>query len=122
MPPPPVHAPSTTEFFINQLLYYHFEIDDEYPLKQATCTCAALVNILWSVSFQEKYKQQLKDAGTKFKGLIQNLTIKTDQKTSPDQYIPRYIENIQKTATGLLFNIDELTHSVSGTSTVLEKN
>jgi hypothetical protein len=115
-----LHAPSTTEFFINQLLYYYFEISDQDPLKQATCT--ALVNILWSVSFQEKYKQQLKGAGTKFKELIQNLTTKTDQKVSPNQYVPRYIENIQKAATGLLFNIDELTHSESGTSTVLDEN
>jgi hypothetical protein len=119
-----LHASSTTEFFINQLFYYYFEISDKDPLKQATCT--ALVNILWSVSFQEKYKQQLKNVDTKFKKLIQNLTTKIDQKISPNQYVPRYIENIQKAATGLLFNIDELNHSanehMSSTSTVLDKN
>jgi hypothetical protein len=115
-----LHASSTTEFFINQLFYYYFEISDKDPLKQATCT--ALVNILWSVSFQEKHKQKLKNAGKKFKELIQNLTREINQKISPNQYVPSYIENIQKAATGLLFNIDELTHSVSGTSTVLNKN
>jgi hypothetical protein len=105
-------------------MYYHFEVSDENPLKQATCT--ALVNILWSLSFQEKYKQELKNAGTKFKELIQNLTRKTNENVSPNEYVPKYIENIQKAATGLLFNIDELissaTEHVRGISTVLDNN
>lgn len=115
-----LHTSSAIEFFINQLLYQYFEITDEEPLKQATCT--ALVNILWSVSFQEKYKQKLKDADIRFKQLIENLTKQTNQKSSPNQYVPQYIENIQKAAAGLLYNIDELVHSTDETSTAVEKS
>jgi hypothetical protein len=119
-----VDTSSTTEFFINQLIYYYYEISNDDPLKHTTCT--ALVNILWSVSFQEKYKQQLKNASKKFKELILNLTKETNEKIPSNQYVPDYIENIKKAAEGLLFNIDELidpiTEKVGGASTVLENN
>jgi hypothetical protein len=119
-----LHTLSTVDFFINLLIIYHSKSSEEDPWKQLTCT--ALVNILWSVSFQDKYKQQLKNAGPIFKELIKNLTTKTEQKVSSNQYVPQYIENIQKAATGLLFNIDELTDSASeqviSTSTVLDNN
>lgn len=102
-----LHTPTKTDFFIQQLIYHYCEISDENSLKQATCT--ALVNILWSLSFQSKYQQQLKNAGTKFKEIIVKLTKKIDSNVSPNQYVPKYIEDIQKAATGLLFNIDEST-------------
>ena len=54
-----LHTSSTIEFFINLLIDYHSDMGDEDHSKLATCT--ALVNILWSVSFQEKYKQKLKE-------------------------------------------------------------
>src|SRR5438270_699606 len=92
-----LHTSTTIEFFINQLIYYHFKISDKDPSKEATCT--ALVNILWSVSFQDKYKQLLKNSSKIFKELIQNLTTKTDENISPNQYVPNYIENIQKAST-----------------------
>jgi hypothetical protein len=102
------HTSSAIEFFITQLIYYHSKLNEEDFLKQATCT--ALVNILWSISFQDKYKHQLKNTPTQFKELILNLTRESKENISSNQYVPHYIENIEKAATGLLFNIDELTH------------
>ena len=107
--PVDLHTPTKTVFFINQLIYHYCEIKNDDSLKQATCT--ALVNILWSLSFQNKYQQQLKNAGTKFKEIIIRLTKTIDANVSPNQYVPKYIEDIQKAAAGLLFNIDELTSS-----------
>ena len=106
-----LHASTKTEFFIHQLVYHYCEISDENSLKQATCT--ALVNILWSLSFQSKYQQQLKNAGTKFKEIIVKLTKKIHSNASPNQYVPKYIEDIQKAAAGLLYNIYELIPSAT---------
>jgi cell division protein FtsB len=103
-----LHTSSSTEFFINLLIKYHSTIGNEGPLKQATST--ALVNILWSISFQGRYKQKLKNANTKFKELINNLTNESNEKIVSNQYVPQYLENIRKAAKGLLFNIDELIH------------
>jgi hypothetical protein len=68
----------------------------------------------------------LKKANKQFKELIQHLTEETNEKIPPTQYVPKYIENIQKAATGLLFNIDELvnpvTKQIAGTSTVIDNN
>ena len=120
-----LHTPTVIEFFINLLVDNHSKIkSNENIFKQTTCT--ALVNILWSLSFQEKYKQKLKKASTKFKELIQNLREETNEKIPPNQYVPQYIESIQKTVTGLLFNIDELVHpateQIADTSTILDNN
>lgn len=104
-----LHASSTVEFFINLLIDYRSKASKDEPLKQLTCT--AFVNILWSVSFQEKYKKALKNARTEFKELIQNLAKEKYEKMTPNEYTPQYLENIQKAATGLLINIDELDHS-----------
>jgi hypothetical protein len=103
-----LHTPTPVEFFINLLVDFHSKISNENLFKQATCT--VLVNILWSLSFQEKYEQKLKKASTKFKELILKLREETNENIPPNQYVPQYIENIQKTVTGLLFNIDELVH------------
>lgn len=96
---------SNLDFFINLLIDYHDTVSDDDPLKEATCT--ALVNILWSISFQERYKQNLKSASKEFKKLLEDMVHEPHEKTSPNQYIPQYIEKEQKAAEGLLFNIDE---------------
>jgi hypothetical protein len=119
-----LHTPTAIEFFINLLVDCYSKTSNENLFKQTTCT--ALVNILWSVSFQEKYKQKLKKASTKFKELIQNLREETNEKIPPNQYVPQYIEKIQKAVTGLLFNIDELVHpateQIADASTILDNN
>ncbi len=119
-----LHTSKHVDFFINLLIDYHSTVDNEDQCKQATCT--ALVNILWSVSFQERYKQKLKNSKTQFKELIQNLAKETDEKIAPNQYVPQYIENIRKAATGLLVNIDELfqpiTEQAANTSSGIDNN
>ncbi len=119
-----LHTLTTVEFFINLLINYHSNISDEDRHKQITCT--ALVNILWSVSFQDKYKQKLKNSKKQFKELIQYLAKETNEKIASNQYVPQYIENIQKAAIGLLVNIDELVHleteQIDDTLTEIDNN
>jgi hypothetical protein len=104
-----LHTSTTADFFINLLVNYYSTVINENRHKQFTCT--ALVNILWSISFQDRYKQKLKNSNTQFKQLIHYFSKETNnQKIASDQYVPRYMENVGKAATGLLANIDELAH------------
>jgi len=100
---------TTLDFFINLMVNYYSIVSNENRHKQLTCT--TLVNILWSISFQDRYKQKLKSSNTHFKQLIHYFSKeKNNQNIESHQYVPRYIENIQKAATGLLVNIDEVAH------------
>ncbi|CAF4907773.1 unnamed protein product [Rotaria sp. Silwood1] len=94
---------STTEFLIKILLKFYKEVSADDPLKLSTCT--ALCNILWSISLRPQYKQELQE-NEEFKMLIEKIA--TD-KVVPNstQYVPKYIENIQKAADGILCNIDD---------------
>ena len=105
-----LHASSTTEFFINLLISYCSRNKQDDPMEEITYM--GLVNILWSFSFQENYKQQLKNTNSAFKKLIRNFTKRTNEHISRNQYIPQYFESLQKAATGLLFNINQMTDLV----------
>lgn len=105
-----LHASSTTEFFINLLINYSSKTKQDGPM--AEITYLALVNILWSLSFQENYKQQLKNSNPQFQSLIQDFTKRTDEHIPRNQYVPQYIESLQKAATGLLFNMNQITDLV----------
>jgi hypothetical protein len=95
-------ASSTAEFFMKILLKFHKDVSADDPLKLSTCT--ALCNILWSISLRPQYKQELK-GDQEFKTLIEKIaTDKTAANSA--QYVPKYIENIQKAADGILCNIN----------------
>jgi hypothetical protein len=103
-------APSTVEFFINLLLKFNDNVNSEKdPLKQLTCI--ALVNILWSVSFQEhyQYRRQLKNNQdlTNLLEIFSNSDEINETIASSTQYVPKYIESIQTAANGILLNISE---------------
>lgn len=108
---------STFLFFINLLIQFYNNVNSEKDLlKQLTCT--ALINILWSISFQEhhQYKRQFKNHTnliqllqkfSDFDQINENIINKT-------QYLPKFIENIQTAAKGILLNISE-TDSLTST-------
>ncbi|CAF1478853.1 unnamed protein product [Adineta steineri] len=100
-------ASSTVDFFIELLLKFNSVVKNEKdPLKQLTCT--AVVNILWSISFQEhnQYKRQLKN-NQKLCKLLEELFNNTSSLNDNTQYVPKYIENIQTAAVGILLNVNE---------------
>ena len=99
---------STVEFFIKLLLNFHATVSNEKDsLKQLTCT--ALVNILWSVSFQEQcqYKRQLQSNENLLNLLVtlSNGEALAETTASSIQYVPKYIENIQTAAKGIVVNV-----------------
>jgi hypothetical protein len=103
-------APSTVEFFVNLLIKFNDNVSSEKdPLKHLTCT--ALVNILWSISFQEhyQYKRQLKNNQDLIKLLenFSNIDQINEIANSTKQYVPKYIESIQTAVKGILLNISE---------------
>jgi hypothetical protein len=103
-------APSKLEFFINLLVKFNNNVHSEKDLlKQLTCT--ALVNILWSVSFQEnyQYRRQLKNNQDLMKLLqiFSNSDGLNETGANSTQYVPKYIESIQTAANGILLNINE---------------
>jgi hypothetical protein len=93
---------STIEFLIQILLTFYKEVSEDDPLKLSTCT--ALCNILWSISLRSQYKQELRE-NEEFKMLIEKIAT-GKVVTNSTQYVPKYIENIQAAADGILCNID----------------
>jgi hypothetical protein len=93
---------STVDFLIKILLKFYKEVRADDPLKLSTCT--ALCNILWSISLRSQYKQELRE-NEQFKMLIEKIA--TDKVViNSTQYVPKYIENIQAAADGILCNIE----------------
>jgi hypothetical protein len=60
-----LNTSTTIDFFINLMTNYYSTANNENRYKELTCTL--LVNILWSISFQDRYKQILKNSNTQFK-------------------------------------------------------
>jgi len=96
---------STTEFFIEFFIRYYSLENNHDPLRQTTIT--ALVNIFWSISFQDKYKQILQQAKPQFKQFIENLSKQTNENSSTNEYIPHFLENIPKAAACILTNLND---------------
>ena len=95
-----LNTPSTVDFFINLLIQFHESVNHEKdPLKDLTCI--ALVNILWSISFQEhyQYSRQMKTN--------QQLIQLIKQFAHLNQINENIPQTIQTAAKGILFNITE---------------
>jgi hypothetical protein len=95
---------STVQFFINSFLKFHKEVPDAHPLKQTTDT--AFLNILWSVSLRQQYKRELQEI-PEFTKVIKDIASEKAFDTSI-HYVPKYIENIQKAADGIICNISDI--------------
>ena len=102
-----LNSSSTLLFFIQLLIDFHQNVKEENdPLKQLTCT--ALVNILWSISFQEhhQYRKQMENNSILI-NLLKQFSQSDQINENNIQYVPKYIENIQTAAKGILLNINE---------------
>ncbi|UJR07258.1 hypothetical protein I4U23_011546 [Adineta vaga] len=92
---------SMVKFFIDIFLQFHKNVEDNDSLKLSTCT--ALCNILWSISLRQQYKDELEE-NKQLKNLLEKIT---NEKIviNPIHYVPKYMENIQKAAEGILCNM-----------------
>jgi hypothetical protein len=101
---PQLTVSATIALFIKLLIDFQDVSADENQLRQFTCT--ALLNILWSISFQDRYKTKLQQNKDLLK-ILRNSTMDNDE-TIVDQYIPRSMESTAKAANGILHNLNEL--------------
>ena len=103
---------STTQFFLGLFINTHSNNTNDADLFKKT-TSTALVNILWSISFQKEHKEELKNSKKQLKEILNEIIRQSKEDISSDEYVPQYIENIGKAATGLLFNLDESIDHIS---------
>jgi hypothetical protein len=101
---PQLTISSTIALFFDLLIEFRDAFAVDYQLKQFTCT--ALLNILWSISFQDQYKAKLKQRNDLLK-TIKSLAMDDGEKVV-DQYVPRSMESIEKAANGILHNLNEI--------------
>jgi len=104
---PQLTVSSTITLFVKLLMKFRGAFADTNQLEQFTCT--ALLNILWSISFQDRYKTKLQQNKDLLK-TIKSLAMDNGQ-TVVDQYIPRSMESMGKAANGILYNLNEISDS-----------
>jgi hypothetical protein len=100
---PPTDMVSTIHLFISLFLKFFDALKETDRLKQFTLI--ALINILWSISFQPNYAQELiinQDLIEK----IKTFTGDDNQLEILEQYKPRSMEGIKKAAQGILLNLN----------------
>jgi len=81
--------------------------EEKNPLELFTCT--ALLNILWSISFQDEYEIILQK-NQDFLKAIRNLA-SNDSERFVDHYASRSMESVIKAANGILDNLYEIRDS-----------
>ncbi|CAF4783901.1 unnamed protein product, partial [Rotaria socialis] len=94
---------SKIAFFCDLVLQFRGALANDDELDQLTLT--ALMNIIWSISFHEKYADELK-SNAKFLFTIKSLA-NDDGEAWVEQYVPKHMSSVRKAAAGILWNIDE---------------
>ena len=99
---PPSNAALTIQLFSDSLMEFLPSLTKDNRLDQFTFI--ALCNIIWSISFHERYHSILKQ-NTKLIDIIKRLAQATDLHLV-EQYVPRTMLNIKKATDGILFNLN----------------
>ncbi|CAF4570867.1 unnamed protein product, partial [Didymodactylos carnosus] len=92
------------EFFC-QLLIKFYNLTRNSNNKSDQLTLLSLCNLLWSISFQGKYKDELKNNSV-FMTIIKLLTNDNIDLTK-HEYMPRHLSSIRKATEGLLWNLED---------------
>ena len=101
---PSLTVSSTIAVFVDLLLKFLDALVSGDKLKQFTCW--ALLNVLWSISFHERYKTKLKEN----KDLLPLLSSMAKQGDKIlQQYVPRSMESASKAVEGILHNLGVFT-------------
>ncbi|CAF3864531.1 unnamed protein product [Rotaria sp. Silwood1] len=90
--------------FIDLFMKFRDAFEEKNQLEQFTCT--ALLNILWSISFQDEYEMNLKK-NQDFMKAIRNIASYSSEN-SIEHYALRSMESVKKSANGILDNLYEI--------------
>jgi hypothetical protein len=101
---PPSDLSSTIRLFSSLLLSFGDALNKNNQLEQFTLI--AVLNILWSISFQTQYLQEFIIHNQDAVLLVENLA-KYNDKDAIDQYKPRSMEGIHEAAHGIIHNIEK---------------
>lgn len=96
-------TPSKIAFFCDLVLQFRGALANDDEIDQLTLT--ALMNIIWSISFHEKYVDELK-SNAKFLMTIKSLA-NDDGEAWVEQYVPKHMSSVKKAAASILWNLDE---------------
>ncbi|CAF1247468.1 unnamed protein product [Didymodactylos carnosus] len=96
---------STVVEFFCQLLFKFYNLTRDSNNKSDQLTLLSLCNLLWSISFQDKYKDELKNNSV-FMTIIKLLTNDNIDLTT-HEYMPRHLSSIRKATEGLLWNLED---------------
>ncbi|CAF0745362.1 unnamed protein product [Didymodactylos carnosus] len=116
---PPSDMSSTIRLFASLLLTFRSALDGNDPLKQFTLI--AVLNILWSISFQAQYSRELIASNDELISIVKSLAESDDKKTI-NQYKPRSMEGIKEAARGILLNLDIDINDSSKTKEEIQKD
>jgi hypothetical protein len=100
---PPSDMLSTIQLFISLFLAFSNAIKSTDRLEQFTLI--AILNILWSISFQPNYAQDLIQ-NSKFIEQIKIFNEDNSEQEIFEQYKPRSMEGIKQAAHGILHNLN----------------
>lgn len=98
---PPIDSTSIIDLFAGLMMRLHETLNTKDRLDQFTFI--ALCNIIWSISFHERYHAALKEK-IELINLIRRLAYDRSL-TMVEQYVPRSMLSIKKAADGILFNL-----------------
>lgn len=101
---PELTAASTIALFVNLFMDFRDAFTEKNHLRQFTCT--ALLNILWSISFQRRHQTELRK-NENFLKTIKSLALDKTE-TVIHMYVLRTMDNMAEAASGIFENLDEV--------------
>ncbi|CAF4364153.1 unnamed protein product [Rotaria sp. Silwood2] len=104
---PRLDVSSKINLFVDLFMKFRDAFEEKNQLEQFTCI--ALLNILWSISFQDQYETILQK-NQNFLKAIRNLASNYNENVV-DHYAPRSMESVKKAANGILDNLYEIRDS-----------
>ncbi|CAF1546663.1 unnamed protein product [Didymodactylos carnosus] len=107
------------EFFC-QLLFKFYNLTRNSNNKCDQLTLLSLCNLLWSISFQDKYKNELKNNSI-FMNIIK-LLMNDNIDLTKHEYMPRHLSSIRKATEGLLWNLDDKSLHVATPLIITERS
>ncbi|CAF4234130.1 unnamed protein product [Rotaria magnacalcarata] len=101
---PQLDVTSTIDLFVKLFIKLRGASVQKNQLEHFTCTI--LLNILWSISFQDHYKTKLQQNEEFFK-TVKSLAMDSSETVVVDDYVPSSMESMKKAANGILYNLNE---------------
>ena len=115
---PSSNAVSTIGLFIDILLKFSDALKGTDRLEQFTLL--AILNVLWSISFQPSYAQEL-GKNDQFARAIEGFAT-NDEHEILEQYKPRSMESVKKATQGILINLKRSSNREQEMATTSDSN